>query len=350
MSIQSKLAPLGLAAIAALVAGNVLARSARAEEPVVLKLATVAPDGTPWAEQLQRFKARVEAEAPGRVRLKAFLGGTLGDETTTVAETRRGTIAMWGGSTGALGSVVPELQLLELPYLFRTNEEADHILDEVVFEDFRKLLAERGYVLLFWAENGYRSMGTKFGPVHTIADLKGRKMRSQESSVHLETYRALGASPVPISVTEVLSGLQTGVVDGFDNTPLFAFAASWYQGVKHYTVTDHIYQPGVVVISKKVFDGLAPDLQKVLVGNPKAQAVDGRIGVRALTPYLLQNFSAAKVEVHRLTEAEKAEFARLTLPVHQKFIEGEGKAVAPLYKKIQASLAALRKRPPAAAK
>jgi tripartite ATP-independent transporter DctP family solute receptor len=312
------------------------------ETTVTLKLATVAPEGTPWAEQLQGYKARVEKESGGRLRIKAFLGGTLGDENATVAETRRGSIAMWGGSTGALGSVVPELQVLELPYLFRSPEEADFILDRVLLEDFRRILADRGYILLFWAENGYRSLGTKHGFVKTPAEIKGRKMRSQESSVHLETYRALGASPVPIPVTEVLTALQTGVADGFDNTPLFAFAASWYQGVKYYTVTDHIYQPGAVLISRKVFDGLAPDLQRIVMGDTLAQSREGRVGVRALTPLLLQNFTAAKVQVYKLTDAEKAEFARQTLPVHQRFIQGEGKAAAPLYQKIEKALADLR--------
>jgi tripartite ATP-independent transporter DctP family solute receptor len=319
-----------------------LAPFARAEDVVTLKLATVAPDGTPWAEQLQQYKARVEKESGGKIKVKAFLGGTLGDENSTVAETRRGTIGMWGGSTAALGSVVPELQVLELPYLFQSGAEADYILDEVLHEDLRKLLADRGYVLAFWAENGYRSYGSKFGCIKTPADVKGRKMRSQESSVHLDTYRSIGESPVPIPVTEVLTGLQTGVVDGFDNTPLFAFAASWYQGVKFYSVTDHIYQPAAVLISKKVFDGVSPELQKILVGDSKKQAIDGRVGVRALTPYLLENFSAAKVQVCKLSDAEKAEFAKATLPVHKVFVEGEGKSAAALYQKAKKALDELR--------
>lgn len=316
--------------------------AAKAEEPIVLKLATIAPDGTPWAETMAAYKKRVEAESKGRVRIKAFLGGTLGDENSTVAETRRGTIALWGGSTAALGSVVPEMQLLELPYLFHDEAEADYILDEVLFEDFKKLLESRGYVLLFWAENGYRSVGSKHGFVKSLDDLKGRKFRSQESSVHLDTYRALGASPVPISATEVLSALQTGVVDGFDNTPLFAFAASWYQGVKYYTVTNHIYQPAAVLISKKVFDELPADLQKIVVGDSRRQAKEGRVGVRALTPYLIQNFENAKVAVHHSTAAEKAAFAKATLPVHQQFVKGEGKSAAKMYEKAMKALEARR--------
>lgn len=329
----------GLVAIAALV-GATQARAA--EEPVVLKLATVAPDGTPWAEQMQNYRKRVEAESKGRVKVKAFMGGTLGDEVATVSEASRGRIALWGGSTGALGSLVPELQMLELPYLFENEAEADYILDEVLFEDFRAVLEKRGFVLVFWADNGYQGMGTKFGCVRTPADFTGHKMRSQESVAHLETFRALGASPVPIPVTEVLTALQTGVVDGFANTPLFAFAASWYQGVKSYTVTDHIYQPAAVLISKKVYDTLAPDLQKIVLGDARAQAVEGRVGVRALAPFLLQNFTNAKIEVCKLTGDEKATFAKLSKPVHEKFLAGPGKSAKPMYDKAMKALAEFR--------
>lgn len=316
--------------------------AARADEPITLRLATIAPEGTPWAETMDRFKKRVEAESNGRLRLRAFLGGTLGDENSTVAETRRGTIALWGGSTGALGSVVPEMQMLELPYLFHNEAEADYILDEVLFDDFKKLLEARGFILLFWAENGYQSVGSKHGFVKSPGDFAGRKFRSQESSVHLNTFRALGAMPVPISATEVLSSLQTGVVDGFANTPLFAFAASWYQGVKYYTVTNHVYQPAAVLMSKRVYDTLPPDLQKILIGDSRKQAQEGRVGVRALTPYLIQNFENAKVAVHHSTDAEKAAFAKATLPVHEQFIKGEGKSAAPLYEKARKALEARR--------
>lgn len=315
---------------------------ARAEEPVVLKLATVAPEGTPWAEQMQNFRTRVEKASGGRLKLKAFLGGTLGDENATVSETRRGRIALWGGSTGALGSVVPELQMLELPYLFQNEAEADYILDKVLNEDLKKILADRGYVLAFWAENGYQGMGTKFGCVKTPADFAGHKMRSQESMVHLETFRSFGASPVPIPVTEVLTALQTGVVDGFSNTTLFSFAASWYQGVKSYTVTDHIYQPAAVLISKKVYDELPEDLQKLLTADSQEQADTGRAGVRALAPFLLQNFTNAKIEVCKLTPEQKATFAVLSKPVHEKYLAGPGKSARPMYDKVVKSLAEFR--------
>lgn len=319
------------------------APQAKAEEKTfVLKLATVAPEGTPWAEQMQDFRKRVEKASNGRLKIKAFLGGTLGDENATVSETRRGRIQAWGGSTAALGSVVPELQLLELPYLFKNEAEADYILDKVLFDDLKEVLAKRGYVLAFWAENGYQGMGTKFGCVTSPEDFGGHKMRSQESLVHLETFRSFGASPVPIPVTEVLTALQTGVVDGFSNTTLFSFAASWYQGVKAYTVTDHIYQPAAVLISKKYYDTLPADLQQILVADSQKQAEKGRAGVRALAPFLLQNFTNAKIEVCKLTPEQKATFAKLSKPVHEKYLAGPGKSARPMYDKVVKGLADFR--------
>ncbi|MFZ5468282.1 MAG: TRAP transporter substrate-binding protein [Myxococcota bacterium] len=323
--------------LALLAAGSAFA------DPVVAKLATVAPDGTPWSESLKAFKDRVEKGSEGRIRVKPYLGGALGDENVTASETKRGAIQIWGGSTGALATLVPELALFELPYLFRSEKEADHVIDEVLFEDVKKLLASRGFVLLFFAENGYRSFGTTFGPVKTPAALKGKKMRSQESDVHIEMYRSFGASPVPIAVTEVLSSLQTKVVDGFDNTPLFTFAASWYQGVTDFTLVDAIYQPGIVVANKAWFDKLDPKDQALLLADAKGEAQRGRKAVRELAPLLLDNFKNAGIKVHLLSEDEKNAFAALAEKSHDKWLSGKGKAAAPLVKKAKAALDALRK-------
>jgi tripartite ATP-independent transporter DctP family solute receptor len=310
-----------LAGAAAAGAGALVPRTrpARAADaPITLKVATVAPDGTPWAEQLAAYKKQVEDASKGRLRLKPFLGGALGDENQTIGECRRGAIALWGGSTGSLATSVPEISMLELPYLFRDVAAADRALDTLLLDDLRKLMRERGFELLFWAENGYRSFGSKWGPVKTPADLKGRKMRSQESQVHLETYRALGALPQPIAVTEVLTALQTGVVDGFDNTPLYAFAASWQLGIKHFSLSEHIYQPGVVVASRKQFDALPPELQKALSADLGKLTRDGRAAVRDMAPLLLANFENAKIPVHKLTAADKDVFAKATAKVRDK--------------------------------
>ncbi len=308
-----------LAAGATVGAAALLPRArSHAQTSFTLKLATVAPEGTPWAEQVTEYRKKVEAESNGRLRIKPFLGGALGDENQTVSECRRGAIGMWGGTTGSLASSVPEISVLELPFLFRNAEEADHILDKVLAEELRKRLLARGFVVVLWSENGFRSFGTKWAPIKGPADLKGHKMRSQESLVHLETYRALGALPQPIAVTEVLPALQTGVVDGFDNTPLYTFAASWHLAIKHFTLSQHIYQPGLILLSKKEYDKLPPDLQKILTSDLGKLTASGRAAVREMDPLLVQNFSNAKIPVYTPSAAERAALAKATAGVEQK--------------------------------
>ncbi|MEX1365387.1 MAG: TRAP transporter substrate-binding protein [Nannocystaceae bacterium] len=311
---------------------------ARADEPeFVMKVATVAPPGTPWAKQLSKLKKHIKEASEGRIKVKTYLGGALGAEIDTAEATKRGSVQVFGGTAGALSSAVPEMAVLELPYLFKNEKTADKVLDTVIREDLHDLMWERGYKLWFLSENGYRSIGASF-PVKSPGDLAGKKMRSQETEVHLETWRAFGASPVPIAVTEVLSGLQTGVVDGFDNTPLFAFAASWLQAITHFTLTKHIYQPGIVVLSRKFWESLPADLQTIVLGDPADLAKKGRRGVRAIGPMLEQNFVDSGIELVKLSASERAAFASKAETVHDAFRKSTSKAGKAMLDKIKAAL------------
>jgi len=325
------------ASVAAAASTFFIGRSAKAADPIVLKLATVAPGGTPWADQINKLKKEIKEKSGGALKLKPYLGGGLGPEVETAEAVKRGTIDIFAGSTGALASAVPELECLELPYLFPDLAKADKILDEVIFEDVKRILLARGYVLGFWGENGHRSIGSTF-PISSLADLKGKKMRSQENKTHLDTWKALGASPVPIAITETLSSLQTGVVDGFDNTPLFTFAASLYQAISHFTLSEHIYQPGIIVVSKKTWDKLTPEMQAILFADPAKLAKQSRRGVRAMNPQLIENFKNAGIKVHDLSAADKAVFASAAAVAHASFLKRANKESAALLKKIQASL------------
>ena len=115
-------------------------------------------------------------------------------------------------------------------------------------------------------------------------------MRSQESPVHISTWKSFGAAPVEMGVSEVLPALRTGLVDGFANTPLFTFATGWYQGIEYYTVSRHLYQPGVIVYSKKWFDTLSADTKKKLTETDMAGGQKfARKGIRAIEKPLIDN-------------------------------------------------------------
>lgn len=305
------------AVMCALLASSVPAgtRAQDGTEPIELKIATVAPEGTPWEKQLRTLKRHIETESAGRIKVRLFMGGSLGGEKTLVRRTASGSIQCFAGSTAALGSVVDELNVIESPYLFNNAGEADRVLDGAARPLVETALRGGGFRFALWAENGFRSWFTRERVIATPGDLSGLRMRSQEASVHLATYRAFGATPVPIDVTNVLTSLQTGVVDGFDNTPLFAFATSWYQAVSHLTLSEHSYQPGIMVYSGTWFDGLPADLQTMLTNLPPELTTDGRAAVRRMDPVLISNLERAGVTVRRLSATERAAFAAVGRPV-----------------------------------
>jgi tripartite ATP-independent transporter DctP family solute receptor len=310
------------AAVSTFFIGRPKAHAGDAE--ITLKFATVAPSGTPWSKHTSRLKKRVKEGTDGRVKIKVYLGGGLGDEDSTVSRCRKGGIAGWAGTTAAMASIIPELAALELPYLFPSVSAADDVLDNKVTGDIEKMLEKAGFKLLFFSENGHRSIGTNFGFVKSVADLRGKKMRSQSHDVHLNTWRALGASPQPIAVTEAMTALQTGVVDGFDNTPLFTFAASWFQAITHFTLTRHSYQPAMAVMNLDTWKGLPADVQALVAGDLKTESAYGRKGVRSIGDQLIANFAPAGVQVHESTKAELEAFAKATKPTHKKFTDKYG--------------------------
>lgn len=332
-----------IARIACAVALTLVAGVASAKEEFVIKFGTVAPEGTPWAEQLKAIKKRVEKESEGRVKYKLFLGGTLGGEVEMVRQARRGRLQGWGGSTAAMaeGAKIDELMLFELPFYFESFEEADHIADNVVRDDFINLLAKKGFTFAQWHENGWRNFATKDQAIHTLDDIRKLKMRSQESPVHLAMYKALGVQAESIPVPEVLGALQTGMVDGFDNTPLFSSATGWYEGVKHYTISRHIYQPAVIVYNKEFMDKLPDDLRKIVIGDEKKETTEGRASVRAIREELLNNFRETGITVYEMTAAERKAFEVQCKPVEKQF---QGKIGKALLQKVNQAKAEYRKK------
>jgi TRAP-type C4-dicarboxylate transport system substrate-binding protein len=304
------LAALGLCAAAA------LARPAVAET-FELKIATVAPDKTPWAALLKEYKTNVEAASKGRIKVRIFLGGTMGDENETVSQTALGELSGVGASTGAVASLVEELNAIEIPFLFNNANEADYVLDKFLLAPMEEKFKAKGLVLLMWSENGFRHFGASF-PIKKPGDLKGKKMRSQENYVHIEMWKALGASAEAIPTTEVTTALKTGSVNGFDQALLYMVAGAWHTSIKHMTVSAHIYQPAVIALNKGWYDKLPPDLQAIVIDEGRKIVRSGRAAIRKMNPKLVDIVKKAGVTITTLSDAEKAEFIKATAGVRAK--------------------------------
>ncbi|MEM8608496.1 MAG: TRAP transporter substrate-binding protein [Myxococcota bacterium] len=306
----------------------------------VMEVGTVAPGGSPWAEQLKRFKKEVQGRSNGRINVKLRLGS--GNERSLSRRVQMGSKQAFAGSVGGMSSIVREVNVIESPYLFESFEAADKALDTpAVKEQIRKILAKRGLVFGIWSENGYRSYFSR-RPIRKPSDMIGVRFRSQESMVHVETYEAFGASPVPIDVANTLMSVQTGVVDGFDNTPLFAMAGTWYQGLKegerNIFLSRHCYQPALMAYSKKWFDTLPKDLQAILTDIPQDLTDWGRAQVRQVEPVLLKNLARYGYDIYEPTPEELAPFKAKQSKVPDKVAKEMGPSGVALLKELRKAM------------
>ena len=331
-----------ICAVALFAVSFLFAAPAPAADPeFVMEIGTVVPGGSPWALQLKRLKKYIEEETGGRVKVKLRLGGS--NERSLARRTQMGSKQGFAGSVGGLSSIVREVNVIEAPYLFDTVEQADKALDDPeVLKQVRTMLKKQKLIFAIWSENGFRSYFSR-RPIRTPDDMKGIRYRSQEAIAHVEAYKAIGASPVTIDVANTMTSLQTGVVDGFDNTPLFAMATTWYQGLdddeRNLFLSRHSYQPGIVVYSKKWFDTLPADIQKVLLSVPYDLTTWGREQVRKMEPVLLKNLVRYGYDIHDPSPAELQKFKDKEKGVPEAVAKQVGPAGQKLLKSVRAALA-----------
>jgi TRAP-type C4-dicarboxylate transport system substrate-binding protein len=287
------------------------APAGRAEEqPGVateLKFGTLAPDNTPWSDILKNFKKNLQKATQGKVRVKLYLNGVLGDEAAMLQKMKFGQLTGGGFSTGGISTVVPELQVFEIPFLFNDDSEADYVMDEVVLEDMRKACEARGLYLYIWAVNGWHDFGSKDKPILGLADLRGAKAHMQETDIQHAFWGAVGANPIPLPVPEVLGAIQRGMVTCYSSTPIFASAAQWATQTKFWTDSNHIYQPAAVVFDLKWWNGLSPELKKTIADfGPDLQSA-ARKDVRGIDQGILEEFKKMGVEIKALSPEARAE-------------------------------------------
>lgn len=303
----------------ALAAG--VGRPANADEQknkrYVLAFETIATEESPWSAAFRKFARRAERDSKGRIKITGLFGSPAG-EVDIARRCVDGSIQLCGVTVGALSTIVKDLRVLELPFLFLDAEEADRILDGPALPHVKAILASHNLVFYAWSENGWRSFATRDKQIMVPADLKGLRMRAQPNPLHLELYRALGAKPVALKAPDVLEALKTGQIDGLDQPLVYLTASSWYKHIKYYTLTRHIYQPAVVAYNKKYLDKLPGELQKLLLRSTAEVAEFSRKEVRKTYEPLLKILEQQGVRVVRLTPVKRIPFVMATKPVHVK--------------------------------
>ena len=308
---------------------------ASAEPP---KIAGFAAPGTAGEVYWQQFKDSVESLSGGRLDTTLMIRGEAGPEETQFAGLRRNRLQLGGISTGTLGLAVPELAVLRAPFLFESIEEASYVLDEYLLDSFSDRFSEKDLVLLSWMMDGWMDVYATF-PIHVPADVRGRKMRVSADDSALLFMRALGADVNQIPLSDVIPALQTGLVEGGEqSTQIFALAGL-DSVASHFTTTHHSYSTAGVVANKAWWDGLSVDDKAVYRGSiPKANWYRGLVQARN-TIYLKQ----AKVKgliVNPPTDAERAQWQSKGRAIHAELIQAIGGDASAVYAEIMAAKAA----------
>ncbi|MEX1138400.1 MAG: TRAP transporter substrate-binding protein DctP [Bacteroidota bacterium] len=245
----------------------VAASNAHAQQHII-KFATLAPEGTAWMNVMKELDEVVRKESGGRVGFRIYPGGVQGDEKVVLRKIRSGQLHA-GGFTGvAMGEIASKVRILDSPFLFQSYEEVDHIY-ELFDEEFRAAFLEGGYVLLGWAEVGFVYVFTNT-PIESPQDLKRLKMWSWDGDPIAEALlKELGVSPIPLGMPDVMTSLQTGLIDAFYGPPLATLMLQWYTRAKFMVDVRLADAAGAVLIAKKQFDALPADVQKILLENGK---------------------------------------------------------------------------------
>jgi TRAP-type transport system periplasmic protein len=241
----------------------------------IIKFASIAPEGSTWMNIMREYDAAVRKESAGRLGFKIYPGGVQGEDKDVLPKIRLGQLQSAGLTGFGMGKIAPQLRILDSPFLFESYDEVDHLYTALDAE-FTRALQENNFVLLGWAEVGFVYVLSNT-PVRSTADMNGVKMWMWEGDLIAEaTFKAFGIKPIPLSVIDVLTSLQTGLINGAYTSPLAAIALQWNTRVKYMMGLPLADASGAVVISKTAYDKLPADLQEILTRN-------GRKFMRELT-------------------------------------------------------------------
>jgi len=228
-----------------------------------IKFATLAPDGTDAMKVMRTIDKELQEKTGGKVKFKFYAGGRQGDEKDMVRKIRVGQLHA-GGFTGVgLGEIAPEIRVLDAPWLFKSSSEVDHIYNKFA-ADFESAFDKKGYILLGWTEVGFVHVFSNH-QVKKAEDMKKLKIWVWEGDPIAEAaFGAIGVHPIPLSITDVNSSLQTGLINAVYSAPLYAIALQWHEKTKHVYSVPLANASGAVLISKKRFKKLKADEQKFL--------------------------------------------------------------------------------------
>jgi tripartite ATP-independent transporter DctP family solute receptor len=266
-----KLGPLAAACLSL-----ALGTSALAQQPTVLKIGYATSKESHYGVGSAVFCDEVEKGTQGRFKCQHFANSALGGEREQIEAIQLGTQDLLNTSTGPVGNFVPEVKIVDIPFLFRDYDHARKVMDGPIGQDILTKFPSKGIVALAWTENGFRHMTNSKRDIVKPSDAAGLKMRTMENKVHMDGYRTFGILPTPMAFPELFGALQQGTVDGQENPIPVILASKFSQVQKHLSLTGHVYSPALLLLSPKVWNKLSDADKKVFVEAAKKASIAQR--------------------------------------------------------------------------
>jgi tripartite ATP-independent transporter DctP family solute receptor len=308
-----------------------LAAFAAQAQNVVLKATDTHPAGYPTVVAVENMGKKLETATSGRIKMQMFPGAVLGQEKEVVEQTQLGAIQIARISLGVIGPVVPDVNVFNMPFVFRDVAHMRKVIDGPIGDELLQKVTDSPSKLvgLGWMDGGARNLYTK-KPVRTPADLAGQKVRMMGNPLFVDTMNAMGGNGIAMAYGEVFTALQTGVIDGAENNPPSYFTANHYNTpAKYYAQTNHLIIPEIFVMSKVSWDKLSKDDQALV----KKVSREAQLEQRGLWDKSVEDYSAKlKAAGIEFISVDQKPFFDATAPVRAKY----GAQFADLMKRVDA--------------
>ncbi|MEY4416170.1 MAG: hypothetical protein RIQ53_3463 [Pseudomonadota bacterium] len=293
------------AAVAAL-AGTTATAFAQDIKPRLIRFGYGLNEQSNQGRAVKFFAAEVEKASGGKMKVRAIGAAALGPDTQMQQALIGGAQEMMVGSTATLVGITKEMALWDTPFLFNSAKEADAVLDGPVGQKVMARLQDKGLVGLTYWENGFRNLTNSKRPVQKLEDMAGVKLRVMQNEVFLNSFKSLGANAVPLPFSELFSALETRTVDGQENPFNTILSSKFYEVQKYLSVTNHVYSPWIITVSKKWWDGLSKDEQKVLLDAAAKSRDFERKDTREEAAKAVTELKTKGMQINELSPAEVA--------------------------------------------
>lgn len=289
------------------------------------KVSSGAAADHPIATGITAMSECLDSGSGGNMKLKGFYSGQLGDDADATQATRSGSIEMVVTGSAAIAGIEPALGVLTLPFMFENDAEVDAIMTGPFFDYVAEKMPQHDLVMLSMWENGFRNATNSKHPIKAVSDFEGLNFRVMQNPIFLDTFRRLGANPVPMAFGEVFTALETGAVDGQENPLPLIEATKFYEVQKYLTLTRHAYSPNPVLMNKGVWEGLNAD-EQALVASCAKSARDAQIErSRAAIGESAAKLTAEGMEIIEMPADEMVKLRELVAPVWETSMESVGK-------------------------